>query len=428
MTVDLKARQPPDAIDIGDIVDGRYRVEERIGIGGFATIFKAHQAQIDRPVALKVLHAGSGLHRDPAFRARFEREARLAAQIRHEAVVTIYEIGVAGPHEQPYIAMELLEGYDAAFMLAHEGRFDVTRAFELLLPCIDALGRGHTLGIVHKDLKPANLFLANPGTKRERMKLLDFGIAREASPGSARITNKGEVLGTAEYLAPEYIQEGIVSPALDVYQMGLILGEMLTGEPIVGEGDPVTLAIRHTKGIELPPELAATPLRDLLERACAVDPAQRPEDGSALHAELSRIDPEAVEDALHREEVRRRPALARPDTVPATPFVDEDGSFGFKPVDPAALGLDSSDDVVAVGNIDPVIGEPGPAEHQDSHDGAATPAPAPTLVDERDGDTDTSSAATRPDFGPRPVRSLALSIGAVVAVIVAVVVVLVLAL
>lgn len=311
----------PDAIDLGALVDERFEVVERLGAGGFANVFKARDRfDPSRFVALKVLHADPRVRNDPNFRARFEREARLAARIAHPNVVGILGHGLAGPLEQPYIAMEFLEGYDLGFMLEQEGRFDARRALHLLLPCLEALGRGHAQGIVHKDLKPGNLFVTHPGTAHEVMKVLDFGIARRDAPGERKITQAGELLGTPEYLAPEYIDQALVSPALDVYQMGLILGEMLVGKPLAAAESAIGSIIRHNQGIALPPALRDTPLRQVLETAIARDPARRYPDAERFRRALAPLSPDAIEHALQLNERSQAPSLARPDTVPSNVF------------------------------------------------------------------------------------------------------------
>ena len=241
----------------GTILDGQYEIVGYIGRGAFGTVYKGQQRSIRRPVAIKVLMPNS----DPSVRDRFMREARTAAAIKHENVVAIHEFGV---HENahPYIVMELLEGHCLEDEL-RSGPLDRGRALNLFIPCLEALREAHQLGIVHKDLKPSNLFVTHPGTRRERLTILDFGVARltgdadEAlKQGGGGETLPGQAVGTPPYMAPEYIESQTVTPATDVYQMGLILCEALSGKQVVSADVGWSALVIHVSGdLELPSEV-----------------------------------------------------------------------------------------------------------------------------------------------------------------------------
>ncbi|MEL6181529.1 MAG: serine/threonine-protein kinase, partial [Myxococcota bacterium] len=229
----------------GTILDQRFQIQGVLGKGGFATVYKARQLNIDRPVALKILGIRPGKDDEELelFTRRFFLEARSAANINHPGVVTIFDHGVT-EGGVPYISMELLDGHTLDTELAHSGPMDPTRALPLFIRCLDALKAAHVMNIVHKDLKPPNLFLTKPGSVVESLKILDFGIAAMANADQdERLTSTDQYIGTAAYCAPEYYQKGLVTPALDVYQMGLVLAETLMGHKVVSASDPMRALI-----------------------------------------------------------------------------------------------------------------------------------------------------------------------------------------
>ena len=281
----------------GERIGDRYAVQSLLGHGGFAAVYAAHDPVVDRVVAVKVLDEGlDGPDRDAANRAaeRFRREARSAAMIVHPNVVTIYDLGIGERHARPFIVMELLDGRDLGEELGQTGPMPPGRAFPLLYGALLGLAAGHELGIVHKDLKPSNLFVVSPGTADEKLCLFDFGIAR-LDAGEKGSTASGEMFGTAQYLAPEYVSEGRVSPALDVYQMGLILVEMLTGQKVVDTDVAITAAVTHGSGsLRIPVDLLRGPFGWVLRRALAHDPSRRFSDAQAFAAALATVDPDTV--------------------------------------------------------------------------------------------------------------------------------------
>lgn len=275
----------------GLVLKGAYKLMRFLGQGAFGAVYAAEQAAINRHVAVKVLHQGH----DANAQERFLREAQAAARISHPNVVTIFDYGVTDAG-QPFMVMELLEGRDLQQELDVNGALEQSRALGLFVGCLDALGEAHEHGIVHKDLKPSNLFLSNPGSRREALKILDFGIAHVGQPSQsvktaegappsviARMTATGQSIGTPAYIAPEYVETQQVSAAVDVYQMGLILAEALSGEPVVTGESWWSCAVKHIRGeLNFPDALMAGPLGPLLRKACARDPKERHPDANAL--------------------------------------------------------------------------------------------------------------------------------------------------
>jgi hypothetical protein len=264
----------PGFLDVGTLIDGRYEVTGYLGEGGFATLYRARHIQIQREVALKVLEIPRTADDGGSFADRFLREARIAASIDHPNVVTIHDFGSFGEFDQLYIAMELLHGHDLDAELERTGRLEPKRALRLMCECLGALGCGHKLGIVHKDLKPANLFLTHPGERRETLILLDFGVAIK-SEQHTRYTQAGEICGTPRYLAPEYIDSQTATAATDVYQMGLVLAEMLLGEPVVKGDTGLRCIMEHLGGLALPRQLAGLDIGRVIRKALSLEPEDR---------------------------------------------------------------------------------------------------------------------------------------------------------
>ncbi|MEO1270474.1 MAG: serine/threonine-protein kinase, partial [Myxococcota bacterium] len=296
--VDAQILPPPPTLPgvgrnyrLGDVLDGRFEITGKLGSGGFATVYEGRQLNIDRRVAIKILDVYQRQD-DPhskQFEVRFQREASSAAQIAHPGVVNIYDYGVTQEGE-PYIVMEYLKGHDLDDELALHGPMDPKRAVRLAIQALAALQAAHKLGIVHRDLKPSNLFLTEPGERDEMLRVVDFGIAAIQDSGE-KLTQSGQYLGTPRYLAPEYVREQHVSPAIDVYQMGLILIEMLTAEPVV-QGTSVFHSIFiHCSGeLEVPNYLLESPLGLVLGKALSLDPEERYSDAGSLRDALEALD------------------------------------------------------------------------------------------------------------------------------------------
>ncbi len=278
-------RELPDPL-IGSIVSGRFLIEEKLGAGGMGTVYRARHELLAREVAVKFL--SPELAANPTHRTRFLREARAANRIQHEHVIEITDYGETDDG-QVYLVMEFLSGRPLE-QLVRRGRLPVARAINITLQICRALSRAHELGIIHRDLKPDNVYLVDRSDGADFVKILDFGLAHMR--GELRLTATGAVFGTPEYIAPEQIRADSVGPATDLYSLGIMLYEMLTGDvPFVGTVQQVLA--KHMS--EIPPRLhdvrpdAPGPLSDLVARLVAKQPEQRPMDAHRVLEELRRL-------------------------------------------------------------------------------------------------------------------------------------------
>jgi serine/threonine-protein kinase len=277
----------------GTVLDGRYEVVELLGSGGFANVYLAQHTRLGTNVALKVMHAPLAMSSDPQFSKRFEREAQVAAQMSHPNVVKVTDFGFLDSGD-PYLVMEHLEGRDLEDELKEHGPLDPARLLKLMVPCIRAVGEAHKSGIVHKDLKPSNLYLVDVGTPTERLVVLDFGVARVFDDADANITQTGAFTGTPAYLPPEYIREQRVTTSFDVYQMGLILIESLTGQKAVEADGPMGYLLAHCMArLTVEPEFFDNDLGRVIKRAIAVEDEDRFADCAQLADALEDVDPAA---------------------------------------------------------------------------------------------------------------------------------------
>lgn len=266
------------------VIGGRYALSERIGRGGMATVYRAHDQQLDRWVALKMMRPDLG--EDPRFVVRFEAEARRAASVSHANVVSVYDVGTDG---SPYMVMELVEGGDVAKALATDGRMEPARAATLAADAAGALQAAHDAGLVHRDVKPGNILLGRDG----RAMVADFGIAR--ATGEDGMTKTGATLGSVEYFSPEQARGEEATAASDVYALGVVLFEMLTGRrPFTG---PTPYAVATARLHRPPPDprriVQGVPdgLAEIAQRAMATDPARRfPSAGAMREALLEWIE------------------------------------------------------------------------------------------------------------------------------------------
>jgi beta-lactam-binding protein with PASTA domain/predicted Ser/Thr protein kinase len=263
------------------IVDGRYRVLNRIGSGGMADVYCAEDLQLGRNIALKVLH--SRFAEDDEFVERFRREASSAAGLQHQHVVSIYDRGEWD--ETYYIAMEFLRGRSLKAIVQEEGPLYPERAIDLTVQILRAARFAHRRGIIHRDLKPHNVIIDEEG----RAKVTDFGIARA---GASDMTQTGSIMGTAQYLSPEQAQGLPVSERSDLYSVGIILYELLTGRvPFDGES-AVTIALKQVNERPVPPtafnRAVGPALEAVVMRALEKDPARRFPDADAFIAALER--------------------------------------------------------------------------------------------------------------------------------------------
>jgi serine/threonine-protein kinase len=261
------------------LVDDRYRVGDRIGSGGMADVYRAEDTQLGRDVAIKLLHRRFA--RDSAFVERFRREASSAAGLQHPHVVNVFD---RGEHDDTYyIAMEYLGGRTLKQVIADDAPLSQERTIDLGLQILDAAGFAHASGVVHRDFKPHNVIV----DENDDVKVTDFGIARA---GASEITETGSILGTAQYLSPEQAQGGGTEAASDIYSIGVILYEMLTGRlPFEGES-AVAIAVKHLT--EEPPRIAEfrpdvhPALEAAVMKALAKDPKHRYRDAGEFAAAL----------------------------------------------------------------------------------------------------------------------------------------------
>ena len=269
------ARRPRPAASA--LVMGRYRLQERLGLGGSAEVWRGVDERLERPVAIKVLHPH--LLPDEAARARFEREARAAAALAHPGIVAVFDVEASA--SRAAIIFELVDGETLADRLAREGALAPAEAARIGAELAEALAHAHERGIVHRDVKPGNVLLERDG----RARLVDFGIARLLERESAHLTTAGMVTGTLRYLAPEQLSGEEASPSTDLYALGAVVFEMLAGRPAFEATTPVALveAQRHPPDAiaGVPPGLAAISLE-----ALDPDPARRPASAAAMAADL----------------------------------------------------------------------------------------------------------------------------------------------
>ena len=265
-----------------DVVFGRrYRVIEKIGTGGMADVFKAVDDVLGRTVAVKVLHPRYAS--DPTFVARFRQEAQAAANLSHPNIVNMYDWGRDG--ETYYIVMEYVKGTDLKSLVTQQGPLDPRKAAEYAAQICGALAVAHGYDIIHRDIKPHNIVLASDGT----IKVMDFGIARA---GNTTMTQTGSVLGTAQYISPEQAQGRQLSPASDLYSLGVTLYELVTGRPPFDADTPVATALQQVNDEPVPPRQIRASIPPALEavilRALRKNPAERYDSASEMRDDLRR--------------------------------------------------------------------------------------------------------------------------------------------
>jgi tRNA A-37 threonylcarbamoyl transferase component Bud32 len=259
----------------------RYAIEERVATGGMGTVFVAVDERLGRRVAIKVLK--EELAHDPRFVERFRREARAAGALSHPNVAGVYDFGEDS--DRHFMVMEMASGRDLAQVLREEGRLSSDRVVRIGTQIAEAIGHAHNAGLVHRDIKPANVIIG----EEDKVKVTDFGIARAA--GDSTLTATGSVLGTAHYISPEQAAGDKIGPGTDIYSLGIVLYEMLTGTlPFTGDS-ALAVAMRHVSDeVPRPGELnrdVPDGLDDVVAKATAKAPEDRYASGSDLAAALA---------------------------------------------------------------------------------------------------------------------------------------------
>ena len=272
----------------GELIDNRYLLKRQIASGGMATIYAGIDTRLDRPVAVKVMHAH--LANDEAFVSRFIKEAKATAALSHPNIVSIQDQGwnEGGP-PAVFLVMELVEGSTLRDFLNENGPLSVEQTIQFITPVLSALAAAHLIGIIHRDVKPENILISKDG----RIKVADFGLARNMTMAQTMTAESSVVLGSVSYLSPEQVQRGIADARSDVYAIGIVLFEMLLGKkPYDGE-TPIQIAYRHVND-RIPnvkefksdvPEMIA----DLIFQATAPNPDQRPKDAEQLLSKVRDI-------------------------------------------------------------------------------------------------------------------------------------------
>ncbi|WP_157937094.1 serine/threonine-protein kinase, partial [Geodermatophilus chilensis] len=265
----------------------RYELAELIAAGGMGQVWRGTDVLLGRPVAVKVLR--SEYTADPTFRARFRAEAQHAAGLSHPNIAAVFDYGETeatdGSGETlAYLVMELVEGEPLSAVLQREGRLSAAATLSLLEQTASALAEAHRVRLVHRDVKPGNILVRDDGS----VKITDFGIAWSAD--SVPLTRTGQVIGTPQYLAPEVAQGHHATPASDVYALGLVGYECLTGHPAFDGDNAVTIALKQVRDDPEPlPEDLPGDVRRLIRHALAKDPADRMPDGAAFVAAIEDV-------------------------------------------------------------------------------------------------------------------------------------------
>jgi serine/threonine-protein kinase len=282
----VEIRDEADTI-VGTVIDQRFEVRDKLGQGGMGTVYRAWQRSVGREVAIKLMDRS--FSRDPMGVRRFLREARLASQLSQPNTVSVFDFGQADDGRL-FIAMELIKGKTLYQLIQDEGAFSIERTRRIGLQICDALEAAHTLGIIHRDLKLENVIVLDHQPGRDLLKVLDFGLAKSMKDPGSRATESGIVVGTPRYMSPEAAMNGVSSPAGDIYSLGVILGELVTGKPL-WEGDNLPQLLGQKMEIGSTIVRIPGPLRTTLKAMLDPEPERRP---TAAQARAMLVDVEAA--------------------------------------------------------------------------------------------------------------------------------------
>ncbi|WP_439936352.1 Stk1 family PASTA domain-containing Ser/Thr kinase [Nocardia sp. N13] len=362
---------------VGRLLDRRYRIGARVARGGMASVYEATDTRLDRTVAVKVMHPGLG--DDQEFAERFVREARAAARLNHPHVVGVYDQGddTSDGQDTVFLVMEYVPGHTLRDVIRKEAPMAPSRALALLEPVVSALAAAHRAGLIHRDVKPENVLIADEA-HGGRIKVADFGLAKAVSADTQHTATGGVLIGTVSYLAPELVVDGRADARADVYAAGVVLYELLTGrKPHEGES-PIQVAYRHVHHDVPLPSLVQPGIPDyvdaLVARATSRDRGQRPADATVLLHHVHRVE-QALRDGLASD-----PELAG-DLLPRrTPEADQDDAVEAgehttrEPFDASALALLTEVDPRDSGLVDD--GSPDRTTALERHPSPPTAAPA----------------------------------------------------
>ncbi|HYV11002.1 MAG TPA: serine/threonine-protein kinase [Pyrinomonadaceae bacterium] len=275
---------------VGRTLDEKYLVEEPLGAGGMGEVYRARHLSMDRPVAIKFLH--QRLVEDEAARGRFHTEARAAVKLRHPNAVSVTDFGQTS-EGIVYIVMELLEGRTLREILDRESPLETARAISIMLQASDAVAAAHDAGIIHRDLKPANILVTQSADQPAVVKVLDFGIATfsaDDDEDATALAQTNSVIGTPRYMSPEQHNGNDLTAAADVYSLGVILYEMLTGMVPFSGSTPAEIAQKHANNPPHPPREVVAAIPEDVEHdvlhALEKQPADRPANAGEFRREL----------------------------------------------------------------------------------------------------------------------------------------------
>lgn len=381
------------AVD-GQIIAQKYRLERHLGSGGFASVWAARIIALDRPVALKILSDNLACNKETV--SRFIREAKLSAKAIHPTIVQVEDIGKT-EEGIPFLVMELLEGRPLQDVLWERGALSLKECLAMLRPLLEGLAAAHALGIIHRDIKPGNIFLVDDSSTEQRVKILDLGLAKDLDATEA-LTRSGMLMGTPDYLAPELLamnQKHAWSPAADIFALGVVAYKMFSGRrPLDGHVEPDSSPMgfikrasfyrEHSEASQWVADLPGTvpaPIASVVYRALAVDTASRFGDAQEMLRALQQACADAgvpIDDENWSELVSEHPPAPDElggDTIPAQEWLEHDQGSQDRGVSPPR------DSGPRTHVIAPPLSVQG---HEGDHSGLPDPlAFVPTVVDPR---------------------------------------------
>jgi eukaryotic-like serine/threonine-protein kinase len=383
---------------VGVVLSGRYRITELLGEGGMGRVYRGERLQLGRPVAIKFLH--SPFANAPKYMQRFEREARAMSKLSHPYCVSVIDFGV---HDEPYIVMDFVTGQTLRELM-DRGRLSPQRAVHITRQVLAGLAHAHGQGVIHRDVKPGNVMVSDATGVGDHVRIFDFGLAKLHDPGVEPDQSMATVIGTPAYMAPEQTRAEAIDGRADLYAVGILLFELLTGDkPFVG--DDAIAVIRMQR--DMPPPLLRTrapelsvELEQVVAKALEKDPLQRYQSAAEFAAALDTAPEAHVRASLPREELISRPLeaqvspRARRRALLGLALVTAVGAFVFLRTRPDAQPVVRSPEARA--------GAAQPAEIAPAPPAAASPRalPAPYATSERDAATAALSPADQAALAP----------------------------